>query len=55
MPKLEIGLTFKKDTKRTYVYQDVSGMLPISQLYIDKAPLGATPPDAIKVTVEYDE
>jgi len=48
-------MTKKKDTKGTYVYEEVEvdGKPPVLKTqYIQKAALGSTPPDKIKVTIE---
>lgn len=51
-----IGLSFKKETAGTYVYQeDVSedGTAPVMRTaYVAKWALGRTAPTAIKVTIE---
>lgn len=44
-------LVLTKDTKRTYVYTN-EGATAVSQLYVAKAALGGTPPQAITLTIE---
>jgi hypothetical protein len=56
MDKIEIILTKAKETKGTYVYEEVlgeGGKPPVLKTqYIQKWVLGSNPPDQIKVTIE---
>ena len=55
MEKVELGMAFERDTKRTYRFQEEAraGQPPvIGTLYVQKYVLGETPPKRIKVTIE---
>ena len=51
---IEVKLQYSKETKRTYVYHDLTGVHPISRLYIDKSAMTDGAPESIKVEVSHD-
>ena len=51
---IEVKLQYSKETKRTYVYHDLTGVHPISRLYIDKRAMTDGAPESIKVEVSHD-
>lgn len=50
--KVQIEMTFKKETKGTYVYENSEEDAPITVLYVKKAPFKGKPPETISVTIQ---
>lgn len=50
-----ITLEYSKSTKGTHVYRDDNEDAPIPTLYIKRSALPAKAPEAITITVAYDE
>lgn len=52
MEKIEQTMTFKKETRRKYAYEDANGFGAVDSVYIEKRDVGQTAPKAIKITIE---
>ena len=55
MAQKDIKMTLTKSTKGTHVYGNSEPDTPIPTVYIKRTALPAKPPNAITVTVAYDE
>ena len=54
MSKTTIEMNLSKSTKNTHVYADDTLDPPIPTIYIKKTHFPDTPPQQIKITIEYD-
>lgn len=52
MQKVEVTMTFEKETKRTFVYVEDGDNPIIGSTYLQKSAVGDNRPDVIKVTVQ---
>lgn len=54
MAKATAEFKFKKDTKGTYVYEELDEILPkVGTIYVKKHTLGPTAPEKLTVTLEW--
>ena len=51
--KLEVKMKYKKQTKGTYVYNEVSGGSPVPSLYVRKEAIDGDKPKTITLSLEY--